>query len=316
MAQRDAMRAQVHFSMVPTWVIERCSSVAVHVYGYLMKYASQKDRRAWPKIPLLASKMDKSVRTVERAIAELRKVGAIQTSRRHGRNGAVLGLEFMLMSVDPTTAILSAISGGMDGKAIPPPVAGRKNDHPATCVGTIPPPVSGLKRELDPGNQIQEQRESASLPTGPEPGRVFAGSEPDPNDPCEQFRAAWNEAAVDPIKPCSTLTPKRRRLIRAALTVHPLEEWRVMFARVNRSSFCLGEKGWIASLDWVIATADAAVKVREGQYDDRFSQAELAAASAHNFKVTGGRCPHRPTCEYLEDCVELTARMLRRRRAS
>lgn len=316
MPQRDAMRAQVQFSMVPTWVIERCSSVAVHVYGYLMKYASRKDRRAWPKIPLLANEMNKSVRTVERAVAELRKVGAIQTSRRHGRNGAVLGLEFMLIFVDPVTSVLSAISDGKDTGNHSATDGGMDDDLPATGVETIPPPVSGLKREPEPENQIQEQRDRASLPSGPEPGRVFAGGEPDQNDPCEQFRAAWNEAALEPIKPCSTLTPKRRRLIRAALTVHTIDEWREIFTRVNRSSFCLGEKGWIASLDWLVGTPDAAVKVREGQYDDRFTPAELSAASAHNFKIAGGRCPHRETCKYTEDCVELTARMLRRRRAS
>lgn len=315
MGQRDALRVQVQFSMVPIWVIDRCSSVAVHVYGYLMKRANR-ERRAWPKIPDLAREMNKSVRTVERAIAELRKLGAIQTTRRHARSGAVLGLEFVLIFVDPESSSLPATDGGKGAGNQSATDGGMADDLPATGDGTFPPQVTGLKREPDPSNQIQEPEERSSLPAEPEPGRVFAGSEFEATDPCESFRLAWNAAAVAPIRPCSTLTPKRRRLIRAALAAQPLGEWRELFARVNRSSFCLGEKGWTASFDWLIATPDAAVKVREGQYDDRFSESELRAAADQNFKAGGGRCVHEPPCKFREDCTERTALLLRRRRAS
>lgn len=150
---RTGLRAQVQFAMVPVWVLERCSSRAVHVYGWLMKHANR-DRRAWPRTEVLADMMGMAQRSVERAIAELRREGALQTSRRHAKNGAVLGLEFVLIQVDPNED-LPATGGGKGSSNHPATSGGKVLPHPATGVGDIPPPVSGRLgpdpyRDLDP----------------------------------------------------------------------------------------------------------------------------------------------------------------------
>lgn len=284
-APRDGLREQIMFSMVPVWVLERCSSQAVHVYAFLMKHANR-ERRAWPKTELLATEMGKSLRTVERAIAELRTRGAIQTQRRHAKNGAVLGLDFVLMQIPPALVSLPATAGGMAVVTLPAADGGNGVDHPAISVAAIPPDLTELKREPDPFNQIQE--ESTALP------RVFGGVEPDPTDPCDVFRCTWNATVTEPLKRVATLTPKRRRAIRAALAAHPLATWVAIFARVTTSRFCRGEKGWLASFDWIIATPDAAVKVLEGQYDD---VARAPARVDVGLLARAWDCPHDPKCE-------------------
>lgn len=152
----------------------------------------------------------------------------------------------------------------------------------------------------------------------PVPGQVFTGDATlDPADLDEAFALAWNDSAAGtPLKPCHSLTRKRRRLIRARRAEHPLEAWRRIMARIAASSFCRGEgqKGFLASFDWLIGSPDPAVKALEGQYDDHVSEADLAAARHDLFRAFGGACPHTPMCQFREDCVEREARRLRAQR--
>lgn len=314
---RDGLRSQVAFSMVPVWVLERCSSPAVHVYGLLMKHANR-ERRAWPKTEVLASMMGKSLRTVERAIAELRHVGALRTTRRHGLNGAVLGLDFMLIQVDPQPAI----DGGMALLDHPARSGGKEADHPATGVVAIPPPVSGLKKELDPGNQIQEQKRGAE--GAPLPSETSNPLHAD--DPIEALLIVWNEWSVDPLKPVRSTTPKRRRLIRAWLAeqtqrgLDPMVVWTAVVRRVAGSGFCCGvnSRGWVASFDWLIGSPDPAVKALEGQYDDHVDEVELKAAADWQFRTGKGTgCPHDPPCAGdRRACLRDLALQLRSAKAS
>lgn len=323
---RDALRSQVTFAMVPTWVLQRCSSNAVHIYGFLMTYTNGRDRerKAWPKLPVLAEEAGKSLRTVERAITELRRAGALQTRRRHARSGAVVGLEFVLIQVDPTGdlalvepdrpgAPLPATRGGKAGSNHPATIGGMAPDHPANSGGTIPPPVAGLKREQDPREQDPraESPAPAALARGGHP--VVGGIALDPAQPEEAFLLAWNAARQEPVKAVTVLTPRRRRLIRARLAERPLDAWRAVIDRIVGSSFCLGAKGWVASLDWLIATPDAGVKALEGLYDDHLGDAELEAARAHQARMGG--CPHEPRCADWRLCVRELALRLRAHRS-
>jgi len=121
-----------------------------------MKHANHdKPRRAWPKTEKIADLLGQSLRTVERAIAELRSVGALRTKRRHAANGAVLGLEFILIQVDPR---LDLANTAVKVRTVHPAnTGGKAASHPAKSDGAIPPPVAvSNKEEPDPGNQIQK----------------------------------------------------------------------------------------------------------------------------------------------------------------
>jgi hypothetical protein len=87
----------------------------------------------------------------------------------------------------------------------------------------------------------------------------------------EQMAALWNETVSRPIVACQLVTIKRRNHINARLKERPIEEWRVVFTRIQASAFCCGQndRGWVASFDWVVGSADVAVKVLEGKYDNR-----------------------------------------------
>lgn len=126
----------------------------------------------------------------------------------------------------------------------------------------------------------------------------------------EQIKNLWNQMVTHPLKPVSFLTLKRIANLRAALARHPLDKWQDIISRVETSSFCRGggDRGWVASFDWLIGSDDAVVKILEGRYDESttrqaFSAAELTAAAAHRARVTMGRCTHDPTCADKNACI-------------
>ena len=140
----------------------------------------------------------------------------------------------------------------------------------------------------------------------------------------EEFQTSWNSETQPPIPRCRDLTTKRRRHIRARMTERPLTEWAEVFRRIQASAFCRGETGgtWVASFDWVIGSPDVAVKVLEGQYDNRtrgptrdtpFTPDELRKAEEWRRKV--GRCPHQPACETSNACIGRVIRQWRQQRA-
>lgn len=126
----------------------------------------------------------------------------------------------------------------------------------------------------------------------------------------------WNETVTEPIKQ-ARMTPKRRTLLRARLRDHPDPDvWREGIARIEASSFCRGEngRGWVARFGLnVCSTRDFIMNAFEGQYDDRFSEAELERASSARWSAWGGRCRHTVGCETVEECVGKWARAAKRK---
>jgi hypothetical protein len=112
-------------------------------------------------------------------------------------------------------------------------------------------------------------------------GRERKGREgADFSSAADDFGVLWNEETSAPIPKCLQLTAKRRRHINARLAERPLTEWCEVFRRIHGSAFCRGynDRGWIATFDWVIGSADVAVKVLEGKYDDRRKPPERSRA--------------------------------------
>jgi len=86
----------------------------------------------------------------------------------------------------------------------------------------------------------------------------------------QAFFDLWNQEAKT-LPKATKLTEARRRKILARLRERPLDEWRQVFRRMERSSFLRGESGgsFRADLDWIIANEGNTFKVIEGRYDDR-----------------------------------------------
>lgn len=311
MADRT-IRSQVgRFSMVPAWVIRRVTELgrrtedgsisrAIHLYAVLAGFADARERRAWPSIDTLAETMASSRRSVERAVALLRSAGAIETERHHRRDGAVLGLHFVLVQVDPEGPVLPATGGGK-GKSDQTATDGGKGRRlPATGGGAFPPPMARsseriLITELEPENKNQE-RAPAETPDASASMSHFRQMRSElERDLVEEFRELWNNrAAGTPLKTveASGLTKRRRRAIRAALVERPLEDWRGILNRLALSSFLTGaaRSGWTPSIDWIL-NPENVVKLLEGQYDDTISERELDEAEDYAARRLAPRKP-------------------------
>lgn len=91
-------------------------------------------------------------------------------------------------------------------------------------------------------------------------------------DPVTELREAWNELTAPPIP---RWTRGRERAARRALERRPLAQWREVFARIQASAFCRGERPgsqWVANIDWALRDEgnkpETATLVLEGTYDD------------------------------------------------
>lgn len=86
--------------------------------------------------------------------------------------------------------------------------------------------------------------------------------------PGRRLQGLWNTVTTAPLPRCSLVTRKREHRASVCLQERPIEEWRGVFERIERSSFCRGEsdRGWLADFDWA-TKPDTALKVMEGKYD-------------------------------------------------
>ncbi len=121
------------------------------------------------------------------------------------------------------------------------------------------------------------------------------------------LRELWNASTAHPLMPVKSLTPNRRQHITARLKEHTADEWRAIFQRMATSPFCLGkgDRGWVASFDWIIRSPDNAVKVLEGHYDPPTSKpnGSYVPSSAEPWD-----CPHTPRCPHRAACAVVSAR--------
>jgi hypothetical protein len=123
-------------------------------------------------------------------------------------------------------------------------------------------------------------------------------ADPSAPDPCLAFGDAWNDVTSSPLPACQAMTPKRRRHIAARLAERSLDEWRAVFGKIQASAFCCGknDRTWVATFDWVIGSADVAVKVLEGKYDDRGKPRSRAAGPVYSHWQEECQALHGGTC--------------------
>jgi hypothetical protein len=88
------------------------------------------------------------------------------------------------------------------------------------------------------------------------------------NPKIRELTDLWNTTCTA-LPRVGVLSVKRANKIRLRLREHPIEYWGEVFTRMNRTPFLIGEgeRGWKASLDWVINNSDNADKVMGGNYD-------------------------------------------------
>ena len=74
---------EVRFSIVPEWILDAdISDRAVRIYGILARYADSETLEAFPSRQTLAKRAHCHIKSVDRAIEELEKIGALKKSHR------------------------------------------------------------------------------------------------------------------------------------------------------------------------------------------------------------------------------------------
>lgn len=151
----DRLTSQVHFAIVPEWLIRSSvSAVALRVYAALARHADSK-QQAFPSRRVLAEWCGKSsVRTIDAAIDELEKVGAVVVTRRSKGNVKQSNL-YQLQLVEPEGVAQPIAPGGS--------AANCTRGSAANCTGVVQPVAHRTRaNEREP---IEREKRGTRIPT-------------------------------------------------------------------------------------------------------------------------------------------------------
>lgn len=156
--------------------------------------------------------------------------------------------------------------------------------HPHEAKSKIPDPVDSRDMSLhvsechsdslnpDSLNDEESKRQTLSSP----------GGDPTP----QKLADFWNEKADPTLARVREMTGSRLEKTRTRLKEHPDGVfWKRVLDKINASSFLRGnQKGrtWKVSFDWIIENDKNAVKIAEGQYDDKTATNGQHVGSLHD----------------------------------
>jgi len=114
-----SLRNTLPFATIPEWLLEAdVSDRAVRLYGLLVRHADQ-DGHAFPSRKRLSDRLKCSVDSVDRAIRELREVGAVQVRHRKDEAGDRTSNDYILR---PGGRIPAATPVGISAATVAAPV--------------------------------------------------------------------------------------------------------------------------------------------------------------------------------------------------
>lgn len=106
-------------------------------------------------------------------------------------------------------------------------------------------------------------------------------------DPTEQPKGhwlmdLWNAHAPSALPRCTTWSKKRQTAAKVRLKEHPDRgQWQQAIESIEDCPFLMGQndRGWTASIDWLLLRPDSITKILEGQYRCRGRQPALVGSS-------------------------------------
>ena len=88
MGEVSEVDTDLKFSIIPEWLLDAdISHVAVRVYAIIARYADNQTLTAWPSRATIAERAKCTVKSVDRAIAELIQLGALGKELRNDHEG-------------------------------------------------------------------------------------------------------------------------------------------------------------------------------------------------------------------------------------
>jgi hypothetical protein len=101
----DKITADLRFSIVPAWLLDSgVSDKAVRLYAVLAGYADSDTGQAYPGRKLLSKRMSCSMKTVDRAVAELVEVKALRKQQRV-KEGHYQSSLYTVVRIDPVSGV-------------------------------------------------------------------------------------------------------------------------------------------------------------------------------------------------------------------
>jgi hypothetical protein len=153
--------ADNYFCIIPEWVLySDITATAVRLYGTLQRYADKETGACHPSRATLAAKCNCTVKSIDRALAELIAIGAVIKKQRISANGDMTSNQYTVITVPQVATKLSLPS---DKNA---PTGGDKND-----TGTIVSLIQSQERTAaqsiaDDWWQAYKVRTGGKTPTG------------------------------------------------------------------------------------------------------------------------------------------------------
>ena len=88
MGEVSEVDTDLKFSIIPEWLLDAdISHVAVRVYAIIARYADNQTLTAWPSRATIAERAKCTVKSVDRAVAELIQLGALGKELRNDHEG-------------------------------------------------------------------------------------------------------------------------------------------------------------------------------------------------------------------------------------
>jgi len=157
---QDNLNSDLRFSIIPEWVLDaKVSDRAIRVYSILARYADNETLQAFPSRETLAKRAHCHWRSIDRAIEELIKLGAV--TKAHRKNGDsyqsnIYTLRRVLPQVSPGTD--TAVRGVLTGESVGTDTAGNLT----------------ITTELEPDNYIDSKiKRAQAVPENWQPSDTF-----------------------------------------------------------------------------------------------------------------------------------------------
>lgn len=100
--------ADNYFSIIPEWVLYAdITATAVRLYGTLQRYADKDSGECHPSRSTLAQKCNCTVKSIDRALAELIAIGAVLKKQRLSPNGDMTSNQYTVITNAPVASELS-----------------------------------------------------------------------------------------------------------------------------------------------------------------------------------------------------------------
>ena len=115
--------ADNYFSIIPEWVLySNITATAVRLYATLQRYADKETGACHPSRATLAAKCNCTVKSIDRALAELIEIGAVRKRHRVSANGDMTSNQYTVITVPQVASELSLPHDKIS------PTGGDKND--------------------------------------------------------------------------------------------------------------------------------------------------------------------------------------------